>query len=146
VSQTWRPLLVAVLAVTLSACAAGTATFSPADPAGFFAGIWHGWIAPFALIAHLFDGDVRIYEVDNTGTWYDVGFSIAVISGFGGISLSRRRSRTKAGDRAPPEPRLCPDRRRGTQPPWPPPFHQSSTRSARRLFHRPGRRPSSIRK
>jgi hypothetical protein len=44
----------------------------PGDPAGFFAGIWHGWIAPFALIAHLFHGDVRIYEVDNTGSWYDV--------------------------------------------------------------------------
>jgi len=96
VKSNWRLLLLAVLALALSACAAGTATFSPADPAGFFVGIWHGWIAPFALIAHLFDGDVRIYEVDNTGIWYDVGFYIAVISGFGGISLSRRRNRSKA--------------------------------------------------
>lgn len=75
----------------LTACAAGTATFSDVEPAGFFSGIWHGWIAPFALIAHLFNGDVRIYEVDNTGIWYDVGFYIAVISGFGGLGLSRRR-------------------------------------------------------
>ncbi len=78
VRQIWRLLLVAVLAVTLSACAPGTATLSPADPAGFFAGIWHGWIAPSALIAHLFDGDVRIYEVDNTGSCYDVASTIRV--------------------------------------------------------------------
>ncbi len=84
-----------VLVLTLSACAAGTAAFDPSDPAGFFSGIWHGWIAPFALIAHLFDGDVRIYEVDNTGIWYDVGFYIAVISGFGGISLTRRSRQKK---------------------------------------------------
>lgn len=89
----WRLLLLAGLALTLSACAAGTTSFGPTDPAGFFAGIWHGWIAPFALIVHLFDSDVRIYEVDNTGIWYDVGFYIAVISGFGGLSLSRSRKK-----------------------------------------------------
>lgn len=80
----------------LTACAAGTATFSPDEPAGFFSGIWHGWIAPFALIAHLFNGDVRIYELDNTGIWYDVGFYIAVISGFGGLGLRRRRTRKES--------------------------------------------------
>lgn len=91
-------LLVAASLVLLSACAAGTETFNDADPAGFFFGIWHGWIAPFALIAHLFDGDVRVYEVDNTGIWYDVGFYIAVISGFGGLGLRRRRRSKPAED------------------------------------------------
>ncbi len=27
-----------------------------------------------------------------TGWWYDLGFYIAVISGFGGLSLSRKKS------------------------------------------------------
>jgi len=81
------------LALLLSSCAAGNGTYA-VDQAGFFAGIWHGWIAPFALIGHVFDGDIRIYETNNTGIWYDVGFYIAVISGFGSLGLSRS-SRTR---------------------------------------------------
>jgi hypothetical protein len=59
--------------------------------AGFFLGIWHGWIAPLSLIVGLFDNSVRIYELNNTGWWYDLGFYIAIVGGFGGIALSRRR-------------------------------------------------------
>ncbi len=59
--------------------------------AGFFMGIWHGWIAPISLILGLFDNNIRIYEVNNTGWWYDFGFYMAIISGFGGLALRRRR-------------------------------------------------------
>lgn len=93
-----RLALLAVMVLLLTACAAGTAEFSEADPAGFLWGIWHGWIAPFALIAHLFNGDIRVYEVDNTGIWYDVGFYIAVISGFGGLGIRRRRGKRAKRD------------------------------------------------
>ncbi|MGB9664472.1 MAG: hypothetical protein ACPL25_06090 [Ignavibacteria bacterium] len=62
--------------------------------AGFFKGIWHGWIAPISLVVGLFDHNVRIYEPNNTGWWYDFGFYMAVISGFGGLALSRKKSRT----------------------------------------------------
>lgn len=62
--------------------------------AGFFKGIWHGWIAPISLVVGLFDHNVRIYETNNTGWWYDFGFYMAVISGFGGVALSRKRSKT----------------------------------------------------
>ena len=62
-------------------------------PGRIFSGVWHGWIAPVALIWHLFDNDVRIYEINNTGIWYDVGFYVAVISGFGSLGLSRKRKR-----------------------------------------------------
>jgi hypothetical protein len=75
----------------LAGCFPGGGTNSPEEPAGFFKGIWHGWIAPISLIAGLFDHTIRLYELHNTGWWYDLGFYVAVISGFGGISLFRRK-------------------------------------------------------
>lgn len=89
--------LIVVLGLLVSACAPGTEEFVERE-AGFFFGIWHGWIAPISLIWHIFDDSVRIYEVNNTGIWYDVGFYIAVISGFGGLGLSRGRRRRKTKD------------------------------------------------
>lgn len=83
-------------AVLLSACAAGTSEYAETQ-AGFFSGVWHGWIAPFALIWHIFNDEVRIYETNNDGIWYDVGFYIAVISGFGSIGLSRGRNKSSKG-------------------------------------------------
>jgi hypothetical protein len=84
-------VLSALLVLTLAGCFPGGGTNTPADPAGFFKGIWHGWIAPLSLIVSLFDGAVRLYEPNNSGWWYDCGFYIAVISGFGGISFMRRK-------------------------------------------------------
>jgi len=75
----------------LVACVPGGDSYAAEDPAGFFSGIWHGWIAPICLIWGFFDPMVRIYEVDNTGWWYDFGYYIAIISGFGGLSLLRSR-------------------------------------------------------
>lgn len=59
-------------------------------PSGFFKGVWHGWIAPISLIFGFFNDSTRIYDPHNTGWWYDFGFYMAVISGFGGLSLARR--------------------------------------------------------
>lgn len=75
---------------TLTGCVPGDGTYTSSDPAGFFWGIWHGWIAPISLIISLFDHNIAIYETTNTGWWYDFGFYIAIISGFGGISLFRK--------------------------------------------------------
>lgn len=77
--------------VMLSGCVPGDGSYSAQEPAGFFWGIWHGWVAPISLIIGLFNDSIRIYEVYNTGWWYDLGFYIAVISGFGGISLFRNK-------------------------------------------------------
>lgn len=60
------------------------------DRAGFFTGIWHGWIAPISIVLGIFDSQIRVYEVHNTGWWYDLGYYMAIISGFGGLSLLRR--------------------------------------------------------
>ena len=84
-------LLVVLLVVLAVACMPGSGHSSGENPAGFFLGIWHGWIAPITLILGLFNPDIRIYETFNTGWWYDFGFYIAIISGFGGIAFSRKR-------------------------------------------------------
>lgn len=83
-------MLVMVLCL-MTGCMPGDPKYTVADPAGFFWGIWHGWIAPISLIVGLFKENVRIYEVVNSGWWYDFGFYIAVISGFGGLSLFRKK-------------------------------------------------------
>lgn len=86
----------AVLAMfTLTGCVPGDGTYTASDPAGFFWGIWHGWVAPISLILSLFDHNIRIYETANTGWWYDFGFYIAIISGFGGLSLFRKSKSKK---------------------------------------------------
>jgi hypothetical protein len=86
------PVIVIVLIViTMTGCLPGGGEFHRENPAGLFLGIWHGWIAPVSLIISFFNPSIRIYEVNNTGFWYDFGFYMAVISGFGGLSLSRKK-------------------------------------------------------
>ena len=82
-----------ILLMVITACIPGDGKHTSVKPAGFFWGIWHGWIAPISLIVRIFNPDIRIYETYNTGWWYEFGFYIAVISGFGGLSLSRRKKR-----------------------------------------------------
>ena len=89
-------LILLVLALTfLSGCVPGGGTYDRQSPAGFLSGIWHGWIAPFSLIVGIFNSDVRVYEPNNTGWLYDFGFYIAIIGGFGGINLTRRKLKSK---------------------------------------------------
>ncbi|MGE5579959.1 MAG: hypothetical protein ACM3WU_07940 [Bacillota bacterium] len=86
-------LVVAALGVAASGCLPGDGTSTPSKPAGFFWGIWHGWMAPISLIGEIvFNRGLHIYESYNVGWAYDLGYYMAVISGFGGLSLVRRRS------------------------------------------------------
>lgn len=84
-------ILIVVLTMILTACLPGDGKHTADQAAGFFWGIWHGWMAPLSLILGLINKTTRIYEVNNTGWLYDLGFYAAVISGFGGFSLSRKR-------------------------------------------------------
>jgi hypothetical protein len=84
-------LLIGMIVLTLTACIPGGGEFNGDRPAGLFFGIWHGWIAPVSLIISFFNSSIRIYEVNNTGFWYDFGFYMAIISGFGGLSFTRKR-------------------------------------------------------
>ena len=55
-----------------------------AAPSGFLAGLWHGLILPITFIVSLFNMNVRIYETNNSGRWYDFGFLIGASSSLGG--------------------------------------------------------------
>ena len=85
--------LALVMIFVLTGCVPGDGTYTDAKPAGFFWGIWHGWVAPISLIIGIFKHSIRIYEPVNTGWWYDFGFYMAIISGFGTVALTRRRKR-----------------------------------------------------
>ncbi len=81
----------------LAACAAGPNTAAGGvDAAGFWLGLWHGIIAPVAFVVSLFTDTVSIYEVNNTGGWYDFGFLLGASmtlggGGAGGAKGARRR-------------------------------------------------------
>lgn len=92
----WGLLVMTVLMLT--ACAAGTGRFSAEQPAGFWAGLWQGAISVVTLIIHIFNPTVRVYEIYNTGGWYDFGFLLGVICVWGGGShatCARSRCRKK---------------------------------------------------
>jgi hypothetical protein len=42
------------------------------------AGLWHGIIAPVTLVISFFSSDVRMYEVHNAGSEYDLGYLLGV--------------------------------------------------------------------
>lgn len=88
-------LLMLILTLSLTACVPGDGKNTSEDPAGFFWGIWHGWLAPVSLIIGIFNKSIRVYEIHNTGWAYDLGFYMAVISGFGGLGLARKQKKDK---------------------------------------------------
>jgi len=71
-------LAAAILAMVLVACTAGpnpeVGAAADGDVAGFWLGLWHGFIAPITFFISLFTDNVSIYEVHNSGNWYDFGF------------------------------------------------------------------------
>jgi hypothetical protein len=92
----------AVIAITsiLSGCAQHYSGATSSDPYGFFSGIWHGFIFPYALIANLLSWFLSIFGVDflsdiqiigrpNSGIFfYYIGFFLG-LSSYGGASASR---------------------------------------------------------
>ncbi|HEX6219782.1 MAG TPA: hypothetical protein VF115_01680 [Acidimicrobiia bacterium] len=86
--------LVVLAVLVLAACAAGPnpEVDTGPDPAGFWLGLWQGFIAPITFFISLFTDNVSIYEVNNNGNWYDFGFVIgAGLLLSGGIFGRKRR-------------------------------------------------------
>ena len=50
------------------------------ESVGFWFGLWHGIIFPFAWLVSLFDSSVSIYAIYNNGGWYDFGFFLGVVA------------------------------------------------------------------
>ncbi len=88
-------LCTAVAVLVLVGCAAGDGRFTADAPAGFWAGLWHGFISWVTLIIGIFSDQVRVYEIHNAGGWYDLGFLLGVGIWGGGTHAYRRTSRKR---------------------------------------------------
>jgi len=85
----WLPLFILV-AIIFTSCAPGNVEFD-IDPAGFWMGLWHGFISFFTFIISLFTNDVGIYEVNNSGWPYNLGFILGIMIFYGGSTKSGSR-------------------------------------------------------
>ena len=84
-------LVVVAAALLLTGCAASgndVAQTGGPDAAGFWWGLWHGVISPVTFLVSLFRDDVGLYEIHNTGGWYDFGFMLGVSVVFSGAARS----------------------------------------------------------
>ena len=84
-----RVVVILSLIALIASCTAGPNELAGSvndagKTAGFFKGLWQGFIALFTFIASLFTDSVNVYEVHNSGPLYDLGFIIGVSAFFGG--------------------------------------------------------------
>jgi hypothetical protein len=95
--------LIALTVLGLAACVAASDASSQAAQGGtlseFMLGLWHGIIAPVVLIGEIIEAvapsilpwTFRVYETQNTGVLYDVGFFIGLLAGPSLLWTSRGR-------------------------------------------------------
>ena len=86
----------AVLAANLLLCAVFLSSCADVQPHiqpcleghtyGFWGGLWHGIIAPFAWIGSWFSDDIAVWAVNNNGGWYTFGFILGIGALTGGSS------------------------------------------------------------
>jgi len=89
-------LVLAVLALAACAAGANSAVDTPAadgDVAGFWMGLWHGLILPITFIISLFTESVSVYEVHNSGGWYDAGLVLGAACSLGGSGAGAKRAK-----------------------------------------------------
>ena len=84
-------LIICVAIALLLAAGCAPADITPAGTsgsdggaAGFWKGLWHGFIVLFTFLISLFNDKVGIYEVNNSGNLYNLGFVLGVMAFFGG--------------------------------------------------------------
>lgn len=87
--------LMLMTAMALVGCAAHYTPAAIQDPYGFWSGIWHGILCPWAILANLASWTLDLVEIHildsiqivgrpNTGVfWYYVGFALGLGSYFG---------------------------------------------------------------
>jgi hypothetical protein len=54
-------LIAVFILLMVTGCVPGDGSYTAEKPAGFFSGIWHGWLAPISLILGLFNKNIRVY-------------------------------------------------------------------------------------
>jgi len=80
-------VVLVILFLILAGCAPGAnqSNGTTSDvAAGFWLGLWQGFIAPFVFVVSLFKSNVGIYEVHNNGAWYNFGYLFGLACFFGG--------------------------------------------------------------
>jgi len=102
-----RRFLVVALALALVlfvcvGCAPGTERYETSQ-AGFWAGLWHGLIMIITFVIGLFAENVRMYEPNNVGALYDLGFLFGAIISLGCCASSRCKSKRSKVVHAEPE-------------------------------------------
>lgn len=65
--------------------------------AGFWLGLWQGFIAPVVFVVSLFRRDLGIYEVHNNGAWYNFGYLFGLACFFRGSRNRAPRRAVKSG-------------------------------------------------
>lgn len=90
-------VFLAVLLISVS-CAPGPNQLAKTpdrqgDVAGFWLGLWHGLIAPVTFIISLFSEKISLYEVHNSGGWYNFGFVLGAGLFLSGGILGRRKKK-----------------------------------------------------
>jgi hypothetical protein len=94
-----RLVVVLLMVSILAGCAPGANQFQGTASeqhgvAGFWLGLWQGFIAPFVFVASLFKNNINIYEVHNNGAWYNFGYLFGLACFFGGSGNRTARRAT----------------------------------------------------
>jgi len=96
-SKSFYLLLIVIVALVFISCAPGNEEWNqeinPGNEAGFLAGLWHGAIIIITFIVSLFTDDVGLYEFNNTGWPYNLGFIIGLNISIGGMFSGGKRKR-----------------------------------------------------
>ena len=105
-------LALVAIAIYIIVYHVGMPTRNPSGaPANFWWGLWQGLIVFLSFIASWFDNNIVLYQVNNNGFWYNLGYVIGLIvlgaGGGGSARASRAREKpTVHGPVAPPPPLL----------------------------------------
>ncbi len=59
-------------------------------PANFWLGLWQGLIVFLSFIASWFDNNIVLYQVNNNGFWYNLGYLIALFVSIGAFAGGSR--------------------------------------------------------
>lgn len=92
--------LIFLLMISMTACLAGPNPMekkadNEGEVAGFWTGLWHGFLAPVTFIISIFTSRVEFYEVYNNGFWYNFGFVLAAGLFLSGGIMGRKKEKKK---------------------------------------------------
>jgi len=71
-------VIILILVLCIAGCTAGNSKYA-VKPANFWAGLWHGLICVVTFIISLFSDSVHMYETNNIGAGYDLGFLLGAM-------------------------------------------------------------------